>query len=128
MRRLGILSLGVVVPVLFRVTCYFFMYAVAAHQLHRAGLFAYGIPVYVLFSSFPPLNFLPNLRLPVVVAFGHPLPFCGFLLFHGAAGQFFGMTSCINFSKCASEALSLIDTLFTHRLPLTVFMMPPPIA
>jgi hypothetical protein len=47
MRRLGILSLGVVVPVLFRVISSW--YAVTAYQLHRAGLFAYGIPVYVHF-------------------------------------------------------------------------------
>ena len=103
------------------------MNAVAAHQLHRAGLFAYSIPVYVHFC-FIFLNFLPDLRPPVVVAFGNPLPFCGFLLFHGAAGQFFGMTSCINFSKCAAEALLLIDTPFTHLLTLIAFMMPSPTA
>jgi hypothetical protein len=31
------------------VSCYFFMYAAAVHQLHRAGLLAYGIPVYDIF-------------------------------------------------------------------------------
>jgi hypothetical protein len=37
LRRLGIVSLGVVIPVLFLVSCYFLLYAVAAHQLHTVA-------------------------------------------------------------------------------------------
>jgi hypothetical protein len=116
LRRLGIVSLGVVVPVLFRVisscmwsqpascipwvaflrrlgivsigvvggpcsvSCYFFMYAVVAHQLHRASFLRLWHPRICPFLC----KFLvDSFRPPVVVAFGHPLPFCLSLL-HGS--------------------------------------------
>jgi hypothetical protein len=94
---LGIFSLGVVAPVLFLV--------ISSSMRSKPtsciapAFFAYGIPVYVHFYvSF--WFILSNLRPPVVVvAFGYPLPFCGFLLFPGASGEFFGMTSCINLAN-----------------------------
>jgi hypothetical protein len=77
MRRLGILSRGVVAPVLFLL--YFFVYAVgAAHQLHRAGFMRLWHPRICPFL-FLFLGFISDLRPPVVMAFGHALPF-GFLL------------------------------------------------
>jgi hypothetical protein len=77
MRRLGILSLGVVAPVLFRVIS-----SCMRSQPTRCiapAFFAYGIPVYVHFYHFY-VNFwfiISNLHPPVVVAFGHALPWGG---------------------------------------------------
>jgi hypothetical protein len=78
--RLGILSRGVVAPVLFLL--YFVVYAVAAHQLHRAGFMRLWHPrIWPFLFLF--LICISDLRprppgAPVVMAFGHALPFCGF--------------------------------------------------
>jgi hypothetical protein len=59
----------------------------------------FSSPVLFLIFLFHFLNyFISNLRPPVVVAFGHPLPF----MFFSIPWRFwpiFSMTSCINFSK-----------------------------
>jgi hypothetical protein len=75
MRRLGIVSLGVVAPGLFLVisSCI----RSQPTSCIAPAFFTYGIPVYVHFY----VKFwfiLSNLRPPVVVAFGHPLPFLWF--------------------------------------------------
>ena len=69
LRRLGIGSLGVVAPVLRAATSRVPLLHVCGHSPPAASrrLLAYDIPVYVFF-------FLISAP-PVVVAFGHPLPF-----------------------------------------------------
>jgi hypothetical protein len=56
--------------------CYFFLYAVAAHQLHRAGFIRPWHPRVCPFL-FLFLNFISDPRPPVAVAFGHALPWGG---------------------------------------------------
>jgi hypothetical protein len=74
MRRLGILSRGVVAPVLLRVIspC---MRSRQPTSCIAPAIFAYGIPVYMTIFIFL-IFFPPNPHPPVVVAFGHTLPFC----------------------------------------------------
>jgi hypothetical protein len=57
------------------------MYAVTAHPLHPAGFSPMTSPymsIFVSFIFFFFIFFLSDIRPPVVVAFGHPLPFMFF--------------------------------------------------